>query len=188
VNTRSLLLTLSLSLVPATASADILGAFVQLHGGYIKTDSDATWAYGPQVALQILGAELFLDCMFLEGNVAYDQDYVISSERSWSRAGLRYTLGLPYGLGADEADLFGDAALFVENTPPSARSLQTEGDPDLRAGPALDLGLRLEWEVAWPLVFGIQAGFGWHYVLFGGEQLMEQGTHATGLGYFKLDV
>ena len=188
MNARSLLLAASLALVPATASADVLGAFAQFHGGYTKTDSDATWAIGPQLALQILGAELFMDILFLEGDVVYDKDVGIKSERSWSRLGLRYTIGLPFGLGADVADVFGDAALFVENTPPDARDPQADGDPDLRAGPSLDLGLRLEWELVGPFLFGIQGGFGWHYVLLGGEEVLESGTHATGLGYLKLDV
>ena len=186
---RPLLLALSLALlVPATASADFLGAFAQLHGGYTKTDSDATWAVGPQIALQILGAELFLDVLFLEGNVVYDKELIVKSERSWSRVGLRYTLGLPITFSADEADIYGDAAFFVENTPPDARDPQADGDPDLRAGPSLDLGLRLDWSLVGPIVFGLQGGFGWHYVLFGGEEILESGTHAVGLAYLKLDV
>lgn len=184
MKTRSLLLALSLLLVPATASADWIGAFAQWHGGYVKTDRDSTWAVGPQVALQILGFEIFADMRFLEAG--FTGSFSSSNDQwFWDRVGLRYTIGLPF-LISDEPAIFADLAYIASNRPYSDDVEDVGVYNESYIGLGGTLGIRLEWELVSHVYLGVEGEYGGHF-LFPNEP-GSAGQHFAALSLLKLDV
>ena len=172
---RVLPLLLLFLLLPAPAAADWIGFYVKPHANMVQTDRSAAWAAGGEAALQILGFEAFVDLRFLRQQPKW----------FWNRLGLRYAIDLPFSLTADEAQVFVDGAYVASSIPDDQLSSEPAYDRPVYKGLSGDLGLRFEWELVGPFLFGLQVETGAH-MLF--PNIPEAtGPHAGAQGYLKLD-
>ncbi len=182
---RSLLLALALTLsLPTTAQADIIGASAKYHGGFMKTSRDATWLTGAEVALQVMGFEFFADLRFFENHF---DDAEIQSDWFWDRLGARFDVELPFALGAENADVFIDAA-YIANRRPVALSDPDDISPHKPdKGLGAGAGLRFDYKLFWKFYFTLQPEVGVD-VLFSGPPETKAAVHLSGLAAIKLDI
>lgn len=170
--------------LPVTAQADIIGASAKYHGGYMKTSRDATWLTGAEVALQVLGFEFFADLRFFENHFDAGK---ISSDWFWDRIGARFALGLPFSFGADNAEVFVDAAYIANRRPVTLADPNdiTPHKPD--KGLAAGGGLRIDYGLFGPVYFTLQPEVGFD-LLFSGPPEVELNPHVSMLAAIKLDI
>ena len=171
---------------PDTADADVLGASAKYHGGIMKTSKDSTWVTGAELALQVFGFEFFADLRFFENHIGFE-DSQPQSDWFWDRLGARFDLGLPFTFGAENADLFVDAA-YIANRRPVRLSEPDDispHKPDI--GLAAGAGLRFDYSLFGPFYFTIQPEIGMDLLLFG-PQDVKPGIHLSMLAALKLDI
>ena len=160
--------------LPATVSADIVGARAYSLGGVQQASRGSQWAIGAGGALQILGFEAFADLRFLEGQVA------LQPRGAWNRFGLRYTLSLGLPLA-----FFGEVAYIADWAPEDTVDGSAGNQRPLYSGFGATAGARVDWDIFWEFFLGLQVEAGVHS-LSGGDDVT--GLNSAGMVLFGLDV
>ncbi len=186
----SLLLAAALA-VPTVATtpnahADVVGASAKYHGGFQKTAKDTSWVTGAEVALQILGFELFADVRLFENHVFFE-DSQPKSDWYWDRIGLRLDIGLPFSFGADNADVFVDGAYISSRRPVALADPLDQTPHKDDKGLAAGGGLRFDYGLFGPVYFTLQPEIGFDLLIFGPPEA-ELKPYLSGLAAINLDI
>jgi len=169
----------SVFLLPARASADLFGAYVQGHGGYQMTNRTGHPAFGAAAGLTLLGLETFADLRFLRDGFSEDRGM-------WNQIGLRFGLGLP--IPKIDLEFYGGVSYVFSKVASEDQDPQDmDNEADGWKGLNPHLGGRLDVPL-FPLAsLGLQVEVGFHY-LFPNDLTYSSGTNLAVLGAFKLSI
>lgn len=164
---------------PAPARADLLGAYLQAHGGYQRTNRTAHPAYGAAAGIFVLGFEGYAGLRFLRG------DGLAEDRGMWNTMGLRFGIDLP--IPVVKLRLFAGVAYVYSKVADEDVDATDPDDPTRYKGFNPHVGVRLDVPLFKPLYLGVQLESGYHY-LFPNDLPYSAGPNFSALGALKLAI